>query len=339
MPLEIFEPVWLPLVVVGGKMNTARPLVSVIMPVFNGGHLLKYSLESIRSQEYSNLEIILIDDGSTDGSRNMIDSFSSAWPGSLRALSHPNRRQRGIAASYRLGLQHCQGKYIAFLEQDDVWPADKLSKQIEVLEGFPEVGVVFSDVYICDEEGRVAIGAFKPLINRPPSERPFRAFWRLLWGNCVATFSNFMVRRNQINISDILTEPEGFQDWMLLLLLSSRCKFYHCRRTRTIWRQRPDSYHGRLKQLPTYVSMYRKLRMAALLNAMERILSEQPSFNPGQPFLRHFSKGYWRSVISVLSAAEYAADVLSRRFYRARRETQLYGLSLASAPDQHTIYG
>ncbi len=68
-----------------------------------------------------------------------------------------------------------------------------------------------------------------------------RAFRRMLWGNCVSTFSNIMVRRSLVNGStDIIMEPEGFQDWMLLLL-SRRCCFYHSSRTKTFWRRRANS--------------------------------------------------------------------------------------------------
>jgi glycosyltransferase involved in cell wall biosynthesis len=296
-------------------MNTANPLVSAVMPIFNGGHFLKYSLESIRSQDYPNLEIIFIDDGSTDGSREIVELFSYTWPGGLKILAHPNGQRQGIAASYRLGLEHCQGQYIAFLEQDDAWPANKVSEQIKVFHKFPEVGVVFSDVYTCDEQGRIAARVFKPLLNRPPSERPFDAFVKLLWGNCVATFSNFMIRRDRMNITDIISEPEGFQDWMLLLLMASRCQFYHCSQTKTFWRQQRDSYHGKLRQMPNFTSRYRQLRKAALRNAIDKILLQRNPRCSNSFILQRLLKGYWHSMISLSSAAERMAEVLTRRYY------------------------
>ena len=251
-------------------MNNVDHLVSVIMPVFNGGDLLPIALESIRKQDYPNLEIIVVDDGSTDESKEVLESFADTWSGCMKILTHPGRKREGIAASYRLGYKHCRGEYIAFLEQDDIWSVNKISEQIKVFNAFPEVGVVFSDVYTCDGEGSVSAKAFKALINRPPTEQPFNAFWQLLWGNCVSTFSNIMVRHNQITLSDIITSPGGFQDWMLLLLLSSRCKFYYCSKTRIFWRQRQDSYHAKLRQMPKY----RSLRKLALRNAIELVTEE-----------------------------------------------------------------
>lgn len=297
-------------------MYKADHLVSVIMPVFNGGKFLSIALESARNQDYPNLELIVVDDGSKDKSKKVLESFVNSWLGSMKILTHPGRKRQGIAASYRLGLENCRGEYIVFLEQDDVWAVNKISEQIKVFDSFPEVGVVFSDVYLCNDEGKMVNRPFKALINRPPEERPFNAFWRLLWGNCVSTFSNTTVRRNLINMSDIITSPGGFEDWMFLILMSNRCKFYHCSRTKTFWRQRQDSYHAKLRQMPKY----RSLRKLALRNAIEELLLERRSIRSHHTYIECFLKRSWFSVISLVSAAEGMAD-----FYRHRvsRETYL----------------
>ncbi len=298
-------------------MNAADELVSVIMPVCNGGDLFAIALDSVRNQDCPILEVIVVNDGSTDGTEEVLESFSNSWSGCMKILTHPGRQRKGIAASYRLGLENCQGTYIAFLEHDDFWPTNKISEQIKAFDAFPEVGVVFSDVYPCDEEGRIAAKAYKTLINRPPTQRPFGAFLRLLWGDFVSTFSNIMVRRSLINTSDILEEPEGFQDWMLLLLLSSRCKFYHCSRTRAIWRQRPGSYYGKLRQLPGYMSKYRRLRKLAIKNAIGKV----QSFDSGNFHTKHFRKRYLYFLFSVFSCAERVADFLNPRSIHRRMPT------------------
>ncbi len=292
-------------------MKNANHLVSVIMPVFNGRNFLPVALESVKNQDYPNLEVIVVDDGSTDGSEEVLKSFVSSWPGCIKILMHPGRKREGIAASYRLGIENCRGEYIAFLEQDDVWSVNKVSEQIKVFNAFPEVGVVLSDVYTCDEQGRVADKAFKALINRPPTERPFKAFWRLLCSNFVLTFSNTMVRHKLINISDIVASPGGFQDWMLLLLLSYRCKFYHCIRTKILWRQRQDSYYAKIKRMPKH----RSIRKLALRNAIEKQLLEGQSIHSHHTYRVYFFKSYWFSVISMACAVESMTDFLNRRFF------------------------
>ena len=283
-------------------MSAINGLVSVIMPVCNGGDLLPLALQSITTQDYPDLEVIAIDDGSVDDSAQILETCVAAGEGRLKVLTHPGRQRRGIAASYRLGLEHCRGEYIAFLEQDDMWPTHKISAQMSIFTTFPEVGVVFSEVYTCDAEGCISTKSYSPLVNRPPTERPFRAFWQLLWGNCVCTFSNFMVRAHQIHPDDIIAEPAGFQDWMLLLLLSRRCQFYFCHSTQTFWRQRPESYFAQLSQLPKF----RSTRKLALRQALEKLCADRAeSVYP--LYTGPCARLYWDVVIALLSALEGTA--------------------------------
>lgn len=295
-------------------MSTTKPLISILMPVFNGGDFLPLALESVRVQDYPNLEIIAVDDGSSDNSRKILEEFSISWTGRMKVLTHPDKSNKGIAASCKLSLEKCRGEFIAFLEQDDAWSPNKISEQVKAFEMFPNVGVVFSDVYPCDERGNCAEKPFKPLINKPPSEMPFNAFWRLLWGNYILTFSNTMVKRNVINASDLISSPGGFEDWMFLLLISSRFKFYLCSKAKVFWLQRQDSYHAKLRRTPGY----RKLRKLALRNAIERILLErQPSSS-----IKHLKKGvhknFWFLTVSLLNSAEMLAGFLNSKLCNER---------------------
>ncbi len=283
-------------------------MVSVIVPVFNGGRFLPIALQSVGFQDYGNLEVVGVDDGSTDKSLEILESFRESGSRPMKILTHPGGRRMGIAASYRLGLGHSEGEFIAFLEQDDAWEANRISTQIEIFETFPEVGVVFSDVHTWDEAGQVATDPFQALLNSTPKERPFRAFRRLLWGNCLSTFSNVMVRRSQLQgSSDIISEPEGFQDWMFLLQISRRCHFYHSNRSRTLWRQRPDSYHATLRREPGY----RKRRKLALRAAVDKTLVDaQTSPRSREQRLR---RAYWLCLTSALNSLEGVAG-----FFRGR---------------------
>lgn len=288
-----------------------NPLVSVLMPVHDSDRFLPTTLESIENQDYQNMEVVIVNDGSTDGTTQILESFFKNSQRPIKIVSHSDKQNHGIAQSYKLGLQHCRGEYIAFLEHDDYWEANKISQQINVFEKYPEVGVVFSDVYTCDVKGQVAEKAFKTLVNKPPAEKPFNAFWRLLWGNCVSTFSNIMVRHSQVSSSDIINKPEGFQDWMLLLNMSSRCKFYHCNGTKIYWRLRNDSYHGKLRQLPQYKSEYRKRRKFALINAIQKIKQEPQNAYPNNSKVRKVNQKLWYSMISLFSTAERIIDFMN----------------------------
>ena len=102
-----------------------RPLISIIMNCFNGEEFLKYSIESIIKQSYSNWEIIFWDNKSTDGSSKIVASYKDQRIRYFSAKKHTNL---GVARSY--ALKEAQGELIAFLDVDDKWMERKLEKQV-----------------------------------------------------------------------------------------------------------------------------------------------------------------------------------------------------------------
>ena len=115
---------------------SAPPLVTVIMPVFNASATLAQALNSVLAQGYGALDIIAVDDGSTDDSREVLATFGSA----LRVL-HQSRK--GPAAARNLAIHHARGELIAFLDADDVWLPGKLLSQVAYLQAHPKVSAVF----------------------------------------------------------------------------------------------------------------------------------------------------------------------------------------------------
>jgi glycosyltransferase involved in cell wall biosynthesis len=111
------------------------PLVSVIIPVFNGERFLREAVESVLAQQYSSLEIIVVDDGTTDGTANVARSL----PETVRYLYQTNQ---GPAAARNRGIEQAQGSLIAFADADDLWPADKLELQLPYLIKEPAVDIV-----------------------------------------------------------------------------------------------------------------------------------------------------------------------------------------------------
>ncbi|MGE0598729.1 MAG: glycosyltransferase family 2 protein [Dehalococcoidia bacterium] len=101
---------------------TSRPLVSVIIPVYNGAQYLTEALESVRSQDYEPLEIIVADDGSTDDSAVIAESF----PG-VRCLRLP---KCGVSRARNLAIEQASGEWLAFLDADDIWLPGKLAAQV-----------------------------------------------------------------------------------------------------------------------------------------------------------------------------------------------------------------
>jgi len=116
-------------------MSLWQPLVSVILPVYNGEKYLDEALQSIFNQDYSPIEIIGVDDGSTDGTAQMLAQHSNK----VQYYYQPNQ---GPASARNLGIRMAKGNFITFIDADDLWPDDKLFIQMKCFESFPETEIV-----------------------------------------------------------------------------------------------------------------------------------------------------------------------------------------------------
>lgn len=124
-------------------------LVSVIVPVYNRAHLVQETIQSILDQTYQFFEIILINDGSTDGSLAILNDFERKFPEKIRVIDQVNQ---GQIVARNNGIKIAKGSYIAFLDSDDLWLREKLERQIPLFE--PGVGLVYSGTEIIDEGGQ-----------------------------------------------------------------------------------------------------------------------------------------------------------------------------------------
>jgi glycosyltransferase involved in cell wall biosynthesis/peptidoglycan/xylan/chitin deacetylase (PgdA/CDA1 family) len=121
---------------------SGRPLVSVVVIFYEAERFLEEAVESVLAQTYAPIELILVDDGSTDAGTGVARSYA-AGDERIRYVTHPGRENRGMSASRNLGLDHARGEFIAFLDADDVWLPEKLERQVELLASMPEVGLVY----------------------------------------------------------------------------------------------------------------------------------------------------------------------------------------------------
>src|SRR6476469_9216712 len=118
-------------------------LISVVIIFLNAEKFLKEAVDSVLAQIYSNWELWLVDDGSTDGSTAIAKDYVGQYPSKIHYIDHPDHENRGMSASRNLGISKCKGEYLALLDADDVWLPAKLEKQLELMESHPEVGMVY----------------------------------------------------------------------------------------------------------------------------------------------------------------------------------------------------
>jgi glycosyltransferase involved in cell wall biosynthesis len=127
--------------------RSGGPLVSVVIPTYNRAEYIAETIESVLQQTYSNLEVIVIDDGSTDDTANVVAAFAPK----VRYVWQENS-ERGASRNH--GLRLASGDYIAFLDSDDLWLPDKVASDLEIIAPDPGIGVVYTDSLQIDAAGR-----------------------------------------------------------------------------------------------------------------------------------------------------------------------------------------
>jgi len=123
-------------------------LVSVIIPTYNRSHFLVEAIESVLSQTYPNVELIVVNDGSTDDTETKLAPY-------MDKIEYIKKVNGGISSAVNTGLQASKGKYITRLDDDDLFLPEKIAKQVEVFENNPDIGLVTSGCFVIDSIGRI----------------------------------------------------------------------------------------------------------------------------------------------------------------------------------------
>lgn len=120
--------------------------VSIIIPTYNRAQLLPRALETVLSQTYKDFEVIVVDDGSTDNTPEIMKQFEGR-------VKYIRKENGGSASARNRGIEESKGEYIAFLDSDDYWMPEKLAEQVKILDAYPKVGIVYGRMPIVNEKG------------------------------------------------------------------------------------------------------------------------------------------------------------------------------------------
>jgi len=157
----------------------SKPLVSVIVIFLNMEKFIQEAIDSVFDQIYDNWELLLVDDGSTDGSSQIALRCAEHYPGKVRYFEHACHENLGMSSSRNLGIRNAKGKYIAFLDADDVWLVHKLDQQVAILNSQPEAAMVYGAIELwhswtknpedLQRDSLQKIGTEPNTLIRPPS--------------------------------------------------------------------------------------------------------------------------------------------------------------------------
>ena len=228
------------------------PQVSIIMPCHNGEKFIRESIESVISQTFKDWELLVIDDNSTDTSVDLIDSFIK---NDTRIKLLRNEKSTGFPATPRnLGIKQAQGRYIAFLDCDDVWLSNKLDNQIKLFD--ERTSVVYSYYKKMDENGSISDS-----IVKSPSEIAFKG---LLNGNCIGNLTGIYDAEKIGKIYQKEIHHEDYVMWLEILKNGNIAK--NTNTVEAIYRESKKSTSGnKLKAFSWTWNIYRsELRLSFL---------------------------------------------------------------------------
>lgn len=234
-------------------MTNVTPVISVVIPVYNGAKTIKETIESVLDQTYENFELIVINDGSQDDTLAIIANIQDQR---IKVFSYPNA---GLSASRNRGFGRSCGEFIAFLDADDLWTTDKLESQLKALQQNLQAAVAYSWTDHIDECGQI----LGPDSHVSCSGNIYE---RLLLGNILSCGSNNLIRTQALNkVGDFDELLKAAEDWDMWLRLAAQYEFVGVPRPQVLYRISSSS-------MSTNIS---KMEVASL-QVIERAYSQAP---------------------------------------------------------------
>ncbi|AMW28711.1 MULTISPECIES: glycosyltransferase [Arthrospira] len=189
------------------------PQISIILPAYNAEKTIKETIDSVINQTFKDFELIIINDGSTDRTLDIISSIDDPR---VQVFSYPNS---GASVSRNRGFSKASAQYIAFLDADDLWTPDKLELQYAALEADPEASVAYSWTNYIDQYGEFLYPGFHQSYQGD-------VYSILLVKNFLENGSNPLITRHALSAIGGFDESlKGGQDWDLYLRLAAQYKF------------------------------------------------------------------------------------------------------------------
>lgn len=196
----------------------SSPKVSVFIASYNHALFLPDCLDSILAQTYKDFEIVVVDDGSTDGSLDILKDYQVRFPGKVNWYMHPDHENHGISATSNLAIERCRGEYLAWIGSDDAWYPEKLELQIAQLDENPAFGMVYCYADFIDREGRKIPGRYGVDItgdSNPVGQMIY---------SCHPPAMTAVFRRKCLEDVGSFNESLVYSDWELFVRIFARWK-------------------------------------------------------------------------------------------------------------------
>ena len=228
----------------GLSLFAKRPFISVLVTSYNYERYLRQTLDSILAQSYKNYEVVIVDDGSTDKSVSVINEYVAKYK-NFHLYQHEGGVNKGLPASFKLGVEKSKGEYISVLESDDYWTPDNLLEKIKMINKHPDAVIIynkvipFGDDYNSKIQGKFAMN----VIHKQMDEVNYIKNSDDLF-NVIVTFSSVIIQRDLLLKLDFDTPIPAFLDLYLYRQIFEKYPLYYIGKPLTYWRRHVDSYNA-----------------------------------------------------------------------------------------------
>ena len=219
------------------SIKNLHPLVSVVICVYNGQRYLQTTLDSVLSQSYKNIEILIIDDGSVDNSLSIIKEFSERD----KRIRWFKRANAGLPASRNYAFQRARGEWIAIIDQDDLCYPDRIKKQLAVAEEYPSAGLIFCDTDYINAAGEI-IGSHLHSFNLPNNFIPKTKCGNLLLikGCFIDSEAWFFKKKVAISLDPLIESLRYACDYEYFIRIGLNYDVAYTHETLSAWRIHPS---------------------------------------------------------------------------------------------------
>lgn len=191
--------------------------ISVVIPAYNSEKTIAATVSSVLDQTFADLEVIVINDGSTDKTLDIVEEFTDPR---VQCFSYENG---GLPTARNRGISHATGEYISFLDSDDLWTKDKLSKQLDVLTSSASIGAVYSWTYNMFD---IMYGYPKNIAKAAPVFYQGNVYSELLIYNFLGHGSNLLMKRSVLDeVGHFDPDFKVAEDWEFYLRIARRWDF------------------------------------------------------------------------------------------------------------------
>lgn len=205
------------------------PKVTVVIPAYNAMTYLPETLDSILNQTFTDFEVLIVNDGSTDQIAAWAAEISDTR---VKVISQENQ---GLPGARNTGITHAKGEFVAFLDADDLWESTKLKKQVDCLDSKPEVGLVYTWTLLVDQQG-------KSTGTVTASHVEGNVWEKLLLGDVVGSGSSAMIRRNCFETVGLFdTELSSIEDCDMWVRIAAHYPLAVIKEVLVYYRQHPSN--------------------------------------------------------------------------------------------------